>query len=118
MPDGWKKEPTDHDMWSRIVDEKGRERAMVFYKAAFYDQRADMRLVGRYKIVGPYDSDMEKKECTAKVVDTKHDLVLHEATRGRGPKDRSADGEAQDAALEWMKANLPDAYDPAKWLDD
>lgn len=37
LPTGWKKMPTDHSMWSKLVDEKGRERAAIFYKAAFYD---------------------------------------------------------------------------------
>lgn len=50
LPQGWTKAPTDHSMWSKVVDEKGRERISIFYKAAFYDRRAFMRLmtVGRY----------------------------------------------------------------------
>lgn len=43
LPDGWKKEGSDHDMWSYIVDERGIHRVSVFYKAAFYDRRAFMR---------------------------------------------------------------------------
>lgn len=42
LPDGWKKEPAEHSMWSKIVDETGRERISIFYKAAFYDRRAEM----------------------------------------------------------------------------
>lgn len=44
LPEGWKKQGTDHAMHSKIVDTLGRERVGVFYKAAFYDRRADMRL--------------------------------------------------------------------------
>lgn len=44
LPPGWKREPTDHSMWSRIVDELGRERVAIFYKAAFYDRGAHMSL--------------------------------------------------------------------------
>lgn len=40
LPDGWKKVPTDHSMWSNLVDEQGRVRASIFYKAAFYDRNA------------------------------------------------------------------------------
>lgn len=40
MPEGWKKEATDHDMWSLILDDQGNERASVFYKAAWYDESA------------------------------------------------------------------------------
>ena len=45
LPDGWAKQPTDHSMWSKIVDQYGRERVRIFYKAAFYDRDAFMRLV-------------------------------------------------------------------------
>ncbi len=44
LPDGWKKEGADHAMWSYIVDDLGRRRVAIFYKAAFYDRRAFMRL--------------------------------------------------------------------------
>ena len=45
LPDGWAREASDHDMWSYIVDQLGRRRVAIFYKAAFYDRRADMRIV-------------------------------------------------------------------------
>ena len=48
MPDGWEVQPTDHSMWSKIVDEKGRERASMFYKAAFYDRSAHISLTRRF----------------------------------------------------------------------
>jgi hypothetical protein len=40
LPPGWKKQPTEHSMWSDLLDERGRIRASIFYKAAFYDRRA------------------------------------------------------------------------------
>lgn len=40
LPKGWKKEASDHDMWSYLVDDKGKRRASIFYKAAFYDRSA------------------------------------------------------------------------------
>ena len=42
LPDGWKKQATDHSMWSNLVDSDGNERARIFYKAAFYDRCASM----------------------------------------------------------------------------
>jgi hypothetical protein len=45
LPAGWVKRGSDHDMWSYIDDELGRERVAMFYKAAFYDRSAFMRLV-------------------------------------------------------------------------
>ncbi len=40
LPEGWARKGADHDMWSYINDERGRERVAIFYKAAFYDRRA------------------------------------------------------------------------------
>lgn len=44
LPDGWKREGSDHAMWSYIVDQSGRRRASIFYKAAFYDRDAFVSL--------------------------------------------------------------------------
>jgi hypothetical protein len=40
LPGGWEKRRTDHSMWSEVVDELGRKRLSIFYKAAFYDRSA------------------------------------------------------------------------------
>lgn len=45
LPQGWRREGSDHDMWSYVLDEKGRRRVAVFYKAAFYDRNAFARVV-------------------------------------------------------------------------
>jgi hypothetical protein len=44
LPAGWKKVATDHSMWSKVVDDQGRERISIFYKAAFYDRDAFMNV--------------------------------------------------------------------------
>lgn len=44
LPEGWKIVATDHSMWTRLLDDKGEERASIFYKAAFYDRRAHISL--------------------------------------------------------------------------
>lgn len=41
LPPGWEREGSGHSMWSYIVDERGMRRIAVFYKAAFYDRRAE-----------------------------------------------------------------------------
>jgi hypothetical protein len=48
LPLGWSRAATDHAMQSKLIDDLGRERVSIFYKAAFYDRRADMRLVSHY----------------------------------------------------------------------
>src|SRR5262245_36184498 len=44
LPTGWRLQATDHSMHSDLLDEQGRRRAGVFYKAAFYDRAAHMSL--------------------------------------------------------------------------
>jgi hypothetical protein len=55
MPKGWKKEKSDHDMWSYLIDDRGRRRAFIFYKAAFYDRSANMGLYTRFSSSQNYD---------------------------------------------------------------
>ncbi|HXJ92662.1 MAG TPA: hypothetical protein VMT20_07240 [Terriglobia bacterium] len=45
LPEGWYREATGHSMHSIIRDERGYGRVGMFYKAAFYDRRADCRVV-------------------------------------------------------------------------
>lgn len=45
LPEGWKRAASGHEMWSHIVDQLGRRRVAVFYKAAHYDRRAHMHVV-------------------------------------------------------------------------
>lgn len=44
LPPGWKREGSDHAMWSYIADERGMRRIAIFYKAAFYDRGAHMHI--------------------------------------------------------------------------
>lgn len=52
LPAGWKREGSDHAMWSYIVDGLGRRRVSIFYKAAFYDRRAGLSVIAVYGYVG------------------------------------------------------------------
>ncbi len=43
LPLGWSKRAhADHSMWCDVLDAEGAVRARVFYKAAFYDRRAEI----------------------------------------------------------------------------
>lgn len=44
FPEGWARKSSSHDMWTYITDRHGRDRVAIFYKAAFYDRSAFMRL--------------------------------------------------------------------------
>lgn len=51
LPKGWSKQASDHDMWSYIVDSLGRRRVGVFFKGAWYDRSANMRVQSVYSYV-------------------------------------------------------------------
>jgi hypothetical protein len=50
FPEGWKKVATDHPLHTDVVDEMGRRRAGIFYRADLCNQRADMTMFARYQI--------------------------------------------------------------------
>ena len=50
LPLGWTKLGTSHSMHSDLLDEHGRKRAGIFYKAAFYDRRASMCMHCRFGV--------------------------------------------------------------------
>lgn len=61
LPEGWSIKRTDHSMWSNLTDNKGKKRASIFYKAAFYDRDAFINFNRRFSIsykIADYD---EKK---------------------------------------------------------
>lgn len=43
LPDGWSIKPTDHSMWSALVDDNNQVVAEIFYKAAYYERVASIR---------------------------------------------------------------------------
>lgn len=48
LPEGWTKQAhEDHSMWSSLLDAQGTAVASMFYKAAFYDRRAFLRMKGQ-----------------------------------------------------------------------
>ncbi len=67
FPKGWSKRPTDHSMWTELLDAKGRKRGAIFYKAAFYDRSAHMHLSSRFTVQDDYAKPIRtvavKDEC-------------------------------------------------------
>jgi len=62
LPIGWKIISTDHSMYTTLLDEKGRKRASIFYKAAFYDRDASISFNTRYnyEVITYSDETSEK----------------------------------------------------------
>lgn len=115
FPKGWSKKPTEHDMWTDILDEHGHKRGAIFYKAAFYDRCAHASLSRRFGVAVDYDS--ERLDCYV------HDErgVIVKRTPGFGKPDWSKHEEAlavcakRDAECDKLRAWLDEIY--PEWQD-
>ncbi len=120
FPKGWKKVPTDHSMWSKIVDDKGRERGSIFYKAAFYDRSAYAHLERRFGV----SQDYGKPTVTVSVSDACKEVEfkvggLVSPNWENREEARKLDGKIQEARTlceTYLKNNFPDYDSPmAYW---
>lgn len=57
LPAGWSLQRTENHYWTNLVDDKGRTRATMFYKSAFYDRDAHISLARRFTVRRDYDGD-------------------------------------------------------------
>lgn len=103
LPAGWTRQGTDHALHSNILDEHGRRRVGVFYKAASYDRRADMSLIG----LGAYLRGVLRGDTTLIFDDTwaTRDAVVKALGEIRDSEQAQADEWA-----ERITANSPDHY--------
>ena len=105
FPKGWRKVPTDHAMWSDLVDDKGRKRGSIFYKAAIYDRSAHMRLDTRYKCTSDYqDGNYDIRKIVVKDADG---TILFETPSGAYEETR--DNESKCVA--WLDEHYPEWRD-------
>jgi hypothetical protein len=110
LPPGWKKVAMAHSYGSMLVDEQGRKRAEIFYKAAAYDREAFWSLNRRY---GTAVYFLATKSPSSKARKQHHALVVDYAF---GPKEGDAAydqwvGKARDYAptLQDLRAAAPKA---------
>ncbi len=115
LPAGWSKRATDHSMHSELVDDRGRVRAEIFYKAAYYDRRADLRFKRFFEVGGDYKKN-EAEVMEVKVTNANGDLVkdFGAADRGGSPDKYYA---LQDEAWAWLDENHPNHGDPFAYWD-
>ncbi len=105
FPEGWAKKPTEHSMWSHLVDPQRNKRGGVFYKAAFYDRSAHFALNQRFGITENYDR-MDEEEPQVLLKDNMKQVTKVFGSYDRG--DLHANRTVRDAAKVWMNENLPE----------
>lgn len=123
LPNGWSIKPTEHSMWSDLIDDKGRKRAAIFYKAAFYDRSAHISLTRRYSISGyeacdkdgnPVDGSRSAKFYKTVVKDG--DSVIYSiAVRNDGAYS-DKESHYKDAE-KWLDEHFPQWKDAAAYWD-
>jgi hypothetical protein len=119
LPDGWKIVPTSHAMWSDLVDDKGRKRAAIFFKAAFYDYNAHISFECRYVIDGYVDDvgvdGVTMRKC--QVVDKATDQPLW-TSEAADDRDFKAQDRNREEATAWLNAQFPKHDDPFAYWND
>jgi hypothetical protein len=120
LPPGWEKRRTDHSMWTELRDERGRKRASIFYKAAFYDRSAHMSAARRYAATLDYSEEAyrrqrEQREFVGIVTDCGE--IIQRFVFASGSDDleygpTSAAHKAEKAATAWLDEHRPDWRDP------
>ena len=136
LPEGWSKQATNHDLWSNIVDEKGRKRISIFFKAAFYDRDAFMSLIQRFTIQMNYDKkdkdgsivfdvlDQDKADQHTEVNEPVFSSSVFIINVDRNHKDywekkNKADKDAQQMCKDWLAERYPEWEDAtAHWEDE
>lgn len=115
LPEGWKIKPTNHSMWSDLIDQNGSTRAAIFFKAAFYDYEANMNLQTRYRMTSGSRPDMATPFSRTAVVYSVN--VTDEKTKNIIFQGALSDYDHQyDAAQEFLNVNYPDHKNPfAYW---
>lgn len=85
LPEGWSIVATEHNMWNRLLDEKKRERAAIFYKAAFYDRRAHMYWNCFYSVEN--NSSLENEATDVRIVSRDGEtIILQKVSEGPEPQ--------------------------------
>jgi len=126
FPPGWTKKATDHSMWSELRDAKGRKRAGIFYKAAFYDRSAHMQLERRYTVSGEalkadgsvFDWAKDKQPVKERAVVTDH--ATGQTLWASDPwlyAEFSAGDKPTGVATAWLKEHFPEHEDPSAYWD-
>lgn len=114
LPAGWKKRETDHDMWSDLLDNKGRIRASIFYKAAFYDRSSHIDFNPRYY---PKMDFSVKGEFTYLVMDGERVLFQSDRIYKSDPEYYQKQEEIRKQAVAFLDANYPNWEDINAYWD-
>lgn len=123
LPTGWKKRATNHSMHSDLLDNKGRVRAGIFYKAAFYDRRAHISLKTRYRVNGYFSCDKDGNRSDPETISSHYATVvmdgeteIHRAGIW-AHKDYDESTRLEKTAIEWLSNKYSEHNNPLAYWD-
>lgn len=126
LPEGWTKKGSSHDMHSDILDANGFARIGMFYKAAFYDRRADSSFNRRVSYTYDPRQDFGDRTVSQWAVVARapgKGVIIVAAFECPIPTDGDVwDGRrerAENEAKAYIEEHYPDHMSPlAYWADD
>lgn len=113
FPEGWKIVPNKEDpRGSYLVDPQGRQRAVIFYKAAFYDMYCSIYLTRRYDFHLQYNAKTRTVTHTTAIerVAGGKEKVLHTVPYVSGASDKTI--------TQWLDEHYPNWSDPKTYWDE
>lgn len=119
FPKGWTLKETEHSMWNDLLDDKGRKRASVFFKAAFYDYNAHtFGLERRYTVGRNYASERDMKPNAIVVRDVATGEAIHSIQLTPEQADNYTLLDTLERQAEaWLDANYSDWKNPLAYWD-
>lgn len=118
FPEGWHKEATDHYMYSDLLDDKGRKRVTVCYKAAFYDRWAKAYANLRFHAMcEPIDGWENPDGVYVGVVKDQDKIIWRSEDTGTRGDYRKHDLLGA-AATDWLRTHYPDYKNPLAYWED
>lgn len=117
LPAGWTRAATGHSMHSDILDEQGRRRVGVFYKAAFYDREADAHLVGRFRVEKKYPERSDAgipADAMLPVIVTDAGVEIHRVGEAKYLHDWENSDRLEKEGVAWLDENRPGWRDPVE----
>lgn len=122
LPAGWEMvaSPQNDSRWTELHDDKGRRRAMMFYKAAFYDRKAHLSTERRFGISSDYAYQDSNSAFRYNVTDGDTVVFTTDATpfaEKYSDEYLEADKTARSAALAWFEEHYPSWQDASAYWD-
>jgi hypothetical protein len=116
LPQGWTKSSTGHSMHNDLLDDKGRKRAGIFYKAAFYDRSAHLYCTRRFGVNLDYDQ-LDQGIAVATVTDGGNTIFTTSPVTFAESEKRAAQDEANKKAVAYLEENYPEWEDASAYWD-